>query len=404
MQRTTERIGELPGRHVINVGFALALVILAGISLFSYTSIKGYNERAQLVEHTREVLLETDGVLSDLKDVETSLRGYIISGQESFLDLYRVALAGIPGRMARLAQLTVDDPGQQQRVAAFHALVDDRIDEAVTLLQLRQRSRLIVPDEVRERIGLGKSIMDKIREMAGDLRKQEEALLRVRSKKTQRSARRTIAVIVAGNAAGFSILMIAFLLLRREIAQRAQAQQSAQKYAAETEDLYNNAPCGYHSLDKDGNFVRINDTELSWLGYSRKEVIGKLRFSDIVTPASRGKFSETFPRFKAQGHLENAEFEFVRKNGATFPVSLSATALRDRGRQFRHEPHHRLRHQQRERRRTCVAGNEYLSRYHRRKHSEHDLRKGSREPQVRQDQQGGRDLSRDPPGRASRQE
>ena len=269
---TTRHVGELPGRHVINVGFALALVILAGIALFSYTTIKGYNERAQLVAHTREVLVEIDGVLSDLKDVETSLRGYVISRQESFLDLYRVALASIPGRMARLAQLTADDPGQQQRIAALRALVDKRTDEAVTLLRLRQRSRLIFPDEVRERIGAGKSVMDQIREAARDVRKQEEALLEIRSKKSQRSLRRTVAVIVAGNAAGFSILLIAFLLLRWEIAQRAQAQQSAQEHAAETEDLYNNAPCGYHSLDKDGNFVRINDTELSWLGYSRDEV------------------------------------------------------------------------------------------------------------------------------------
>ncbi|HKQ25563.1 MAG TPA: CHASE3 domain-containing protein [Burkholderiales bacterium] len=330
MLPATERVGNLPSRHVIKVGFALALVILAGIALFSYTSIKRYNEHAKLVEHTREVLLETDGVLSDLKDVETSLRGYVISGQESFLDLYRVALASIPGRMARLARLTADDPGQQQRIGALRALVDKRIDEAVALLQLRQRSKLIFPDEVRERTGVGKSVMDTIRELTRDVRKQEEALLQIRSKKSLRSARRTIAVIVAGNAAGFSILIIAFVLLRREIAQRAQAHQSAQKYAAETEDLYNNAPCGYHSLDKDGNFVRINDTELSWLGYSRDEVIGKLRFSDIVTPASREKFSETFPRFKAEGQLANAEFEFIRKNGTAFPVSLSATALRDR--------------------------------------------------------------------------
>jgi len=329
MPPATERIGELPRRQVINVGFALALVILAGIALFAYTTIKGYNERAQLVEHTREVLLETDGVLSDLKDVETSLRGYIISGQESFLDVYRVALASIPARMARLTQLTADNPGQQERIAAFGALVDHRIDEAATLLRLRQRSRLSVPDDVRELIGVGKSAMDKIREMARDLRKEEEARLQIRSKKSQRSARRTIAVIVAGNAAGFSILIIAFVLLRREIAQRALVQQSAQKYAAETEDLYNKAPCGYHSLDKDGNFVRINDTELSWLGYSRDEIIGERRFADIITPASREKFSELFLRFKAEGQLKNAEFEFVRKNGTTFPVSLSATALRD---------------------------------------------------------------------------
>jgi PAS domain S-box-containing protein len=316
-------------RHAINVGFALALVILAGIAAFSYTSIKDFNERAQLVEHTQEVLRESEGVLSDLKDVETGMRGFIISGQNSFLDIYREARAGIPARMARLAQLTADNPGQQRRLAALQTLVENRLDEAAKLLRLRQRSRLIVPDEVRASVGVGKSVMDRIRALAGDMRTEEEALLRTRSEKSQRSAQSTIAVIVAGNAAGFSILIIAFVLLRKEIAQRARAEQAAQKNAAEIEDLYNNAPCGYHSVNKDGIFVRINDTELSWLGHTRDEVVGKLRLSDLITPASKEKVKETFPRFMVEGQLDNAEFEFVRKDGTTFPGSLSATALYD---------------------------------------------------------------------------
>ena len=45
----------------------------------------------------------------------------------------------------------------------------------------------------------------------------------------------------------------------------------------ETRDLYENAPCGYHSLDADGKFIRINNTELKWLGYTRDEVIGRKR-------------------------------------------------------------------------------------------------------------------------------
>jgi PAS domain S-box-containing protein len=330
MPPAPEPIGELLGRHAVNAGFALALAILAGIAAFSYTSIKGFNEHAKWVEHTQEVLRESEGLLSDLKDVESGVRSYIISGQDSFLDVYREALASVPGRMARLAQLTADNPRQRPRIAALQTLVDRRLDEAAKLLRLRQRSRPFITDDVRARINVGKSVMDKIRVLAGDMRKEEEALLRTRSIESQRSALETIAVIVAGNAAGFSILIIAFVLLRREIAQRARAVQLAQKNAAEIEDLYNNAPCGYHSVNKDGVFVRINDTELSWLGYSRDEVIGKLRFSDIITPASQEKFKETFPRFKAEGELDNADFEFVRKDGTTFPVSLSATALRDR--------------------------------------------------------------------------
>jgi len=56
-----------------------------------------------------------------------------------------------------------------------------------------------------------------------------------------------------------------------------------------------NAPCGYHSLDKNGKFIRINNTELRWLGYTCDEVIGKLGFKDLMTPESLEKFNQTFP-------------------------------------------------------------------------------------------------------------
>ena len=68
--------------------------------------------------------------------------------------------------------------------------------------------------------------------------------------------------------------------------QRKQAEDALRKSAEEIADLYNLAPVGYHSLDKDGTIIRINDTELAWLGYGREEVIGKLRFADLLTPES----------------------------------------------------------------------------------------------------------------------
>ena len=112
--------------------------------------------------------------------------------------------------------------------------------------------------------------------------------------------------------------------------ERERAEQALQKSAEEVLDLYNNAPCGYHSVDKDGILVRINDTELSWLGYTREEVIGKVKFSDLLTPESLRTFQESFPKFKAQGAIRDLEFDMVRKDGTTLPVLLSATAITDR--------------------------------------------------------------------------
>ncbi len=118
-------------------------------------------------------------------------------------------------------------------------------------------------------------------------------------------------------------------VLQEEIIERQLAETRLSKTAGELSDLYNNAPCGYHSLDKDGVFVRINNTELTWLGYTRDEVIGKLKFVDLLTDNGRRIFEETFPNLKRDGQVTDIEQEMVRKDGSLLPVILNATAIRD---------------------------------------------------------------------------
>jgi PAS domain S-box-containing protein len=101
------------------------------------------------------------------------------------------------------------------------------------------------------------------------------------------------------------------------------------KLMDETRDLYENAPCGYHSLDKNGIFVRINNTELKWLGYKREEVINKMGTMDMLTPESQKLFKSAFPEFVKKGEINNLEFEYLRKDGTTFFGSLNATSILD---------------------------------------------------------------------------
>jgi PAS domain S-box-containing protein len=118
---------------------------------------------------------------------------------------------------------------------------------------------------------------------------------------------------------------------KRRAAEAEAGRTAAMKSAEEIRDLYNHAPCGYHSLDKEGVFVRINDTELGWLGYAREDVIGKVKFSDLLAPRSLSTFEAEFPRLKAQGSVRDLEFDLVRKDGGILPVLLSATAITDPG-------------------------------------------------------------------------
>ena len=86
-----------------------------------------------------------------------------------------------------------------------------------------------------------------------------------------------------------------------DITERKEAEEKLTSSLAEVRDLYENAPCGYHSLDADGVVIRINDTELEWLGYSREEIVGKMKFTDLISEESRSVFRDNFPRFIEQG-------------------------------------------------------------------------------------------------------
>ena len=115
--------------------------------------------------------------------------------------------------------------------------------------------------------------------------------------------------------------------LEREVESRTRELAAAGRELA---DLYENAPCGYHSVDAEGRIVRMNDTWLAWLGYSRDEVVGKKLHPELMTAASAEQFrTHWFPLFMRQGWLKEVEFEYVRKDGSTFPGSLQTTAIRD---------------------------------------------------------------------------
>lgn len=150
----------------------------------------------------------------------------------------------------------------------------------------------------------------------GNLKRTEEELRAYKDRLEEMVSARTLQLKEANEA------------LRAEIRERAQIEQALKQSVERIQDLYNNAPCGYHSLDKDGIILQINDTELKWLGYERDEIIGK-NVATLLTPASMDTFKLNFPMFKERGWLRDMELEMFRKDGSSFPILLNATAVRD---------------------------------------------------------------------------
>ena len=106
------------------------------------------------------------------------------------------------------------------------------------------------------------------------------------------------------------------------------------KYADKLEDLFQNAPCGYFSLDNDGVFIQINDVGLKWLGRDRDELVGKMRFAELLAPGSEKIYLESERRFKESGWIRDLEIEVLCKDGVPLSVLLSANAIRSEDGRF----------------------------------------------------------------------
>lgn len=96
----------------------------------------------------------------------------------------------------------------------------------------------------------------------------------------------------------------------------------------EVKFLYEYAPCGYHTVDSKGYIIKINKTELDWLGYTEEEVIGR-SVADFMTAGSLEARRMAIEELKQRGRMEGLEFELVRKDGTTLPVMLNTIAYFD---------------------------------------------------------------------------
>ena len=145
--------------------------------------------------------------------------------------------------------------------------------------------------------------------------------------KNRRKSGEIIDVVIS--AAPIEILGVIYMLANvMDITDRKWAEQEAAAKAREIQDLYNQAPCGYHSLDQAGVVVQINDTELAWLGYTREEVLGR-KMTDFFSPDSQAFFAKEFMGYTGIDTHLNVPMELVRKDGTVLSVLVNATAVRD---------------------------------------------------------------------------
>lgn len=107
-----------------------------------------------------------------------------------------------------------------------------------------------------------------------------------------------------------------------------------QQNTAVIQDLYANAPCGYCSLDDNGLIIQANDTFLAWLGYHREELVGRVEFTQLLSPMYAYRHRLYFLIVKQSSEIKDIEYELKRKDGSFMPVLSSSTAVTDQNGRF----------------------------------------------------------------------
>ncbi len=120
-----------------------------------------------------------------------------------------------------------------------------------------------------------------------------------------------------------------------DVTARHATERALEEALRESADLYNNAPSGYHSVGPDGTVLRINDTELKWLGYEREEVVGRLKIADLLASGSAEQSRDNLRGLIETGQRLNLQVEFLRKDGSTLPTLVNASSMTDEHGRFR---------------------------------------------------------------------
>ncbi|MBY5772900.1 PAS domain-containing sensor histidine kinase [Rhizobium leguminosarum] len=98
--------------------------------------------------------------------------------------------------------------------------------------------------------------------------------------------------------------------------------------AEDLEDLYENAPCGYLSLQPDGRIVKVNRTLSTWIGIPAEQLLGK-RLHDLLNASGRIFYETHFaPLLRMQGFFNEVALDLVTVEGKKLPVLANAMERR----------------------------------------------------------------------------
>ncbi|MBS1793866.1 MAG: CHASE3 domain-containing protein [Acidobacteria bacterium] len=261
----------------------LAFLMLGAIGYFSFQNTSSLKDAVRWRQHTQDVLLKLDETLIAVNDVETSGRGYVIAGNDGFLEPFDAGKQNAEKSLVDLKSLTIDNPVQIDNLAQLSKQIDEKIGITKIYIERRRADGLLgAVAEVTK--GDGDRTMDNIRQIVGRMKNEELRLLKFREDALQTTLDNNFWMMLVSSLAGIAALAVANFVVLFEIRKRRSAEsdlvtvnRDLEKRVAERTDelqqvneelraseLFNRSVIDSLSahiavLDRDGRIVLVNN-------------------------------------------------------------------------------------------------------------------------------------------------
>ncbi|MBX3076246.1 response regulator [Candidatus Obscuribacterales bacterium] len=226
----------------VTIGVVVVIVTLCVSMAISLDARSKQTESRKLVLHTYQVLNLLERVHSMMKDAETGHRGFLLTGQNEYLEPHKRATSKIDDLIEELKVQLSDNPAQQHRLGILTVKTDEVLDSQQASIEVR-RQRGLQAAAGASHFELDKERMEEIHSTIEEMIKTEETLLNERSDKLNAATATaftystlfSVASIVCVGVAGLALL--GFLRAQQKSERELQVQYSVARILNESNDL-----------------------------------------------------------------------------------------------------------------------------------------------------------------------
>ncbi|HWB76978.1 MAG TPA: methyl-accepting chemotaxis protein [Nannocystaceae bacterium] len=269
----------------IVAGFAMSFILLVVIGATAYRGVEALTKSSYSVTHTHDVLDAIAAIANHIKDAETGQRGFIITGDDVFLEPYNAAIEKIPDTITTLRELTVDNPVQQERIDELDRLAVAKTVEMKKRLDQRTREGFVPVSEAIA-AGEGRRLMDDLRRVLEQLDREERRLLGDRADEVEAVAAGTrTTVLVATILCAVLVLFAGVSITRSVTTQVGSAVRQVESSSAELQAAANQQVTG--SKEQVAAITEITTTINELLATSRQIAEGAQRVAQVASETAR---------------------------------------------------------------------------------------------------------------------